>query len=180
MKLSPLGVFVVLLGALAGIFIWVVGYIGLPNGSTHRQLAKNPPIQSSVASASSGSTSGSGQSGTSGNSSGTASNASGGQSGSASAPSQLVNLPKIPASQIHLVDTTAPGYQIFESTCSGCHGQSAEGGFGPPIYAIGKYWSQAQIQAFVTQGRGGMPPKGGLSSDSQVQQVVAWLSQQKG
>ena len=177
MKLSPLGVFVVLLGALAGIFIWVVGYIGLPNGSTHRQLAKDPPIQSSVvASASSGSTNGSGQSSTSGNSSGSTAST----SGSGSAPAQLVNLPKIPASQIHLVDTTMPGYQIFESTCSGCHGQSAEGGFGPPIYAIGKYWSQAQIQAFVTQGRGAMPPNGSLSSSSQVQQVVAWLANQKG
>lgn len=184
MKLSPLGVFVVLLGAVAGIFIWVIGYIGLPNASTHRELSANPPVQSSVAnSATATANQGASGSTAAGTSSGTAASnsasSSGGQ-GSTSAPQQLVNLPKKDPSQIHLVDKSMPGYQIFEQTCSGCHGQSAEGGFGPPIYAIGKYWNQAQLTAFVTAGRGAMPAKGGLSSDAQVKQVVAWLSKQTG
>jgi mono/diheme cytochrome c family protein len=175
MKFSPLGVFVVLLGALAGIFIWVVGYIGLPNGSTHRQLSKNPAIQSSVGgNSATATTTGASSSNTGGTT------ATQGGAGATGAPQQLVNLPKIPASQIQLADKSMPGYQIFEQTCAGCHGQSAEGGFGPPIYAIGKYWNTAQLTAFVTAGRGAMPAKGGLSSDSQVQQVVAWLSNQKG
>lgn len=186
MKFSPLGVFVVLLGALAGIFIWVVGYVGLPNASTHRQLSKNPPVQSSVAGNSatatttgaSSSNSGGSTASSSGSSGGTASST--GSSGATGSPSQLVNLPQIPASQIHLVDKSMPGYQIFEQTCAGCHGQSAQGGFGPAIYAIGKYWNETQLNAFVTQGRGAMPPKGSLSSDAQVQQVVAWLSKQTG
>lgn len=92
----------------------------------------------------------------------------------------LVKLPVIPATQIHLVDASMPGYRIFQSTCSSCHGTSAQGGFGPPIYAIGKYWNASQLQAFVTKGMGQMPPKGGLSSDAQVKEVVAWLSKQKG
>jgi sulfocyanin len=48
MRFSPVGVLIVALGALVGIIIWVVGYFGLPNEVTHRNLAENPPIQSSM------------------------------------------------------------------------------------------------------------------------------------
>ena len=108
-----------------------------------------------------------------------------GASGSATpansqAPQNLVNIPSKPVADIHLVDTSMPGYEIFEGTCANCHGASAEGGYGPPIYAIGKYWNTKQLTAFVEQGRGGMPARGGLPSDAQVKQVVAWLEKQKG
>lgn len=101
-------------------------------------------------------------------------------SGGGAVSAGLVKLPQIPASQIHLVDTSMSGYKIFQSTCAGCHGSSAQGGFGPPIYAIGKYWDESKIDAFVTKGMGQMPPRGGLGSDAQVKQVVAWLAKQKG
>ncbi|MCL6517599.1 sulfocyanin-like copper-binding protein [Alicyclobacillus sp.] len=48
MKLSPLGVLVVALGGLVAIIVWVVGYIGLPNEVTHRNLAENPQVQTSA------------------------------------------------------------------------------------------------------------------------------------
>lgn len=48
MKLSPIGLLVVTIGAVVGIMIWVIGYFGLPNVDTHRNLAANPPIESSV------------------------------------------------------------------------------------------------------------------------------------
>lgn len=101
-------------------------------------------------------------------------------SGQAPLAAGLVSLPKIPASQIHLVDTSMAGYKIFENTCAGCHGQSGEGGFGPPIYAIGAHWDEAKLFAFVKTGMGNMPARGGLSSDAQVKLVVQWLSKQKG
>lgn len=164
MKLSPLGVMVVTLGALVGIIIWVVGYIGLPNAMTHANLKENPPIKTSV-----------NQTEVSTNATG---NATGGQS--SGVPTQIVDIPKKPTSQIKLVDTTDPGYKIFENTCAACHGQSAEGVVGPPLYAIGHYWSETQILGFVKQGMGGMPPNGGLSDPNQVQHVVAWLAKQKG
>jgi menaquinol-cytochrome c reductase cytochrome b/c subunit len=103
-----------------------------------------------------------------------------GATGGSQLSAGLVKLPTIPASQIHLVDTTMPGYKVFESTCASCHGSSAQGAFGPAIYAIGKYWTQPKILAFVTKGMGQMPAKGGLSSDAQLKEVVAWLSNQKG
>ncbi|WP_051662826.1 sulfocyanin-like copper-binding protein [Alicyclobacillus macrosporangiidus] len=48
MKLSPLGVLVVALGGLVAIIIWIVGYIGLPNQVTHRDLAHNPQVETSL------------------------------------------------------------------------------------------------------------------------------------
>jgi sulfocyanin len=47
-NISPVGVMIVTLSALVGIAMWVVGYIGLPNIETHRNLKENPPIASSV------------------------------------------------------------------------------------------------------------------------------------
>ncbi|MCL6444569.1 MAG: c-type cytochrome [Alicyclobacillus sp.] len=89
-------------------------------------------------------------------------------------------IPKIDKSQIHLVDTSMPGYAIFEHTCANCHGSSGEGVVGPPVYAIGKYWNKQQLLDFVNKGMGGMPPKGTLSSEADVKKVVDWLVLQKG
>jgi menaquinol-cytochrome c reductase cytochrome b/c subunit len=92
----------------------------------------------------------------------------------------LPTIKKIDPSQIHLVDTSMPGYKIFESTCANCHGDKGQGISGPPIYAIGKYWDAKQLTKFVDHPAGAMPPKGMLASDAQVKQVVDWLVKQKG
>lgn len=92
----------------------------------------------------------------------------------------LPQLPKIATSQIHLVDTSMPGFKLFENVCANCHGKSGEGGFGPPIYAIGKFWDEKQLYDFVLKGAGGMPARGTLSSDADVKTVVDWLAKQKG
>jgi menaquinol-cytochrome c reductase cytochrome b/c subunit len=92
-------------------------------------------------------------------------------------------LPKIPKkdpSQIHFVDTSMPGYKLFQNTCATCHGPSGEGKNGPPIYAIGHYWDEKKLEDFIQHPAGGMPPKGTLSSDAQVKQVAEWLVKQKG
>lgn len=101
-------------------------------------------------------------------------------SGGGAVTTALPKLPKIPVSQIHLIDTSMPGYKIFETTCATCHGSSGQGIIGPPIYAIGHYWDAKQLMDFVTKGGGGMPARGTLSSDAQVQTVVDWLVKQKG
>lgn len=92
----------------------------------------------------------------------------------------LPQVPAIPVSQIHLIDTTMPGYKIFSTTCANCHGGSGQGGLGPPIYAIGKYWDKKQLLDFVNKGMGQMPPKGTLTNEADVVKVVDWLSKQKG
>jgi uncharacterized cupredoxin-like copper-binding protein len=60
MKLSPAGVIVVVVCALAGIAFWVVGYFGLPNDVTHRNVQANPKLAVSATATnnSSGSSSG--------------------------------------------------------------------------------------------------------------------------
>ena len=90
----------------------------------------------------------------------------------------LVTLPTIPAGY-KFVDTNLPGYQLFEQACANCHGKNGQGIVGPAIYAIGKYWNEAKIQSFVTQGMGAMPPRGTLANDQQVKEVATWLANQK-
>ncbi|QSO45708.1 menaquinol-cytochrome c reductase cytochrome b/c subunit [Alicyclobacillus mengziensis] len=99
---------------------------------------------------------------------------------SGQASSGLPQVPKKDPSQITLVDTSMPGYTLFEQTCATCHGKKGEGGFGPPIYAISKYWNAQQLTQFVENPQGGMPKNGTLTSTQQVQQVVQWLEKQKG
>jgi len=48
MKISPVGVLVVLMGLVIGIIIWIVAYFGLPNADTHRTISQNPPVATSV------------------------------------------------------------------------------------------------------------------------------------
>lgn len=48
-QLSPAGLTVVAIGALVAIAFWVVGFFGLPNDVTHRNLAQNPKLAVSVA-----------------------------------------------------------------------------------------------------------------------------------
>lgn len=99
---------------------------------------------------------------------------------SGQAASGLPQVPKKDPSQITLIDTSMPGYTLFEQTCASCHGKKGEGGFGPPIYAISKYWNAQQLTQFVENPQGSMPKNGTLTSTAQVQQVVQWLEKQKG
>lgn len=48
MKISPVGVMVILFGLVFGIIIWIVAYFGLPNADTHRNISQNPPVATSV------------------------------------------------------------------------------------------------------------------------------------
>lgn len=73
MKKTGVGIIAALACFIGAIAIWVVAYFALPNEVTHRDLAQNPPIATSVGSGSSG-----GQSGTAvaGSSTGTSSGSS--------------------------------------------------------------------------------------------------------
>ncbi|WP_067934356.1 sulfocyanin-like copper-binding protein [Alicyclobacillus kakegawensis] len=48
MKVSPIGMLVIAVGVLVAVACWVVGYFGLPNEVTHRNLAENPKLAVSV------------------------------------------------------------------------------------------------------------------------------------
>ncbi len=79
-----------------------------------------------------------------------------------------------------LMATSMPGYQLFENTCAGCHGQNLEGSVGPELRGIGNVASSSQLLPVITKGfPPNMPPGGGLTNKSQLQQIADWLSQQK-
>ncbi len=165
-QLSGTGVFIVSLGAVVGVGLWIAGIFTLPNSMTHENMKKLPAVGMYQGSSGSSSTSGSSSS------SGGSSSSQGSQSASG------LPFPTQHPSDTKVMDVSATGYTIFQNTCSGCHGQNLQGSVGPSLLGIGNVASATQLQSFITQGKGIMPPSGGLSDPSQVQQVAAWLAKQ--
>ena len=164
MKFSAAGILVVAIGLVAGIIIWVVGYNNLPNNVTHRDLAANPPIQTSVnqtASAGGSSTSSSGGAGTGSSGGGTAG------SGSATASSG---------------GNVQQGQVIFQQQCSVCHGSNGQGASGPPLMGSssalsGGMTQQANLASFI---KANMPlTSPGSLSQQQATDVAAYILSHK-
>jgi cytochrome c551 len=65
----------------------------------------------------------------------------------------------------------ARGSTLFQSQCSGCHGDAGQGGLGPRLAGSGI--DAAQVTAAVQQGRGVMPA--GLVSGQDEADVVAYV-----
>ena len=63
------------------------------------------------------------------------------------------------------------GQAVFQSQCSGCHGDAGQGGVGPQLAGSGV--DAAQVTAAVEQGRGVMPA--GLVSGQDEADVVAYV-----
>ena len=172
--ISGAGASLVALGVVVSLGLWMGAIFGLPN-STNENLAKLPPVAiDPLASSSGGSSSSSASTGTSSNSSGGSS--SGTQSASGG-PDGLPFQPQSPKSKT-LLDTSMPGYTIFNSTCSGCHGSDLEGSVGPELRGIGNVANESTLVSFITSGKGMMPAGGGLTSSAQIKQVADWLMKQ--
>ena len=164
-QISGTGVFIVSLGAVVGVGLWIAGIFMLPNATTHEDMKKLPAV-------------GMYQGNQSSSSSGTSSGASGSSSSTGSQSASGLPFPTQHPTDTKIMDVSATGYTIFENTCSGCHGQNLQGSVGPSLLGIGNVASASQLQSFITQGKGLMPPNGGLTDPNQVQQVAAWLAKQ--
>ncbi len=197
--ISGVGVMIVVIGAVVALGLWLVAIFVLPVSSTNEDLTKLPkvaidPLSSGSSGSTSSSSTGSGSSSSASSSSGSSSSgaaassssgaaasssssSSGGQSAAAPGPNGMPYQPQTPK-DTKLMATSMPGYQIFSSTCSGCHGSNAEGSFGPELLGIGNVANEQKLIDFITAGKNGMPPSGGLSSAAQVKQAADWLMKQ--
>jgi mono/diheme cytochrome c family protein len=71
----------------------------------------------------------------------------------------------------------AAGQQVFADNCSVCHGASGTGGNGgPDLTSIPEAADNAKVVAQVTNGGGGMPAFKGVLSDSDIQNVAAYVT----
>ncbi len=171
--ISGAGATLVALGVVVSLGLWMGAIFGLPS-ATNENLAKLPPVAIDPLATSSGG------SGSSSASTGASSNSSGGSSGTQSAaggPNGMPFAPQSPKSKT-LLDTSMPGYTIFNNTCSGCHGSDLEGGVGPELRGIGNVANETTLISFITKGKDIMPPGGGLTSSAQIKQVADWLMKQ--
>lgn len=164
MKFSPAGILVVVIGLVAGIIIWVVGYSNLPNNVTHKDLAANPPIQTSVNQTASNSTSTTNTSGTS----------TGGTSGASSTGNSTTATTGGSSVQ--------QGQVIFQQQCSMCHGTNGQGGAGPALMGSGSALSgsmtqQSSLTSFI---KANMPlTSPGSLSQQQATDVASFILSHK-
>ncbi len=75
----------------------------------------------------------------------------------------------IPSSQL-----VATGYSLYTQVCSSCHGNNAQGGYGPNLHGLGQ--SNAQVGTVIKNGvKGKMPAFGGKYTAAQQQALVAYV-----
>ncbi|WP_227793546.1 c-type cytochrome [Paenibacillus guangzhouensis] len=68
---------------------------------------------------------------------------------------------------------------VFKANCVSCHGNNLEGAVGPNLQKVGGKLSKGDIDAVVTNGRGGMPSFKGQLSSEEIAGIADWLSTKK-
>jgi|GEM_PF-1055125 Cytochrome c, mono- and diheme variants len=66
------------------------------------------------------------------------------------------------------------GAQVFADNCEACHGPEGSGGAGP---ALAPFDDPQAVERQVRNGGGGMPPFEGKLSDQEIEDVVAYVTQ---
>ncbi|RBW67581.1 cytochrome c551 [Bacillus taeanensis] len=68
----------------------------------------------------------------------------------------------------------AAAEEVYQQTCSNCHGGNLEGKVGPTLKQIGGKYSQEEILDILQNGKGGGMP-GGLVQGEEAENLAAWL-----
>lgn len=177
-QISNQGMFLITMGIVVGVGLWIGVIFEMPNSVTHTNLSKLPPvaIDSTSGGGSSSSATGGSSAGSSGSSTGGSAASGTSSSGGANGLPFAVQSPK----DTVLVDKTMPGYALFQNTCAGCHGNDMQGVVGPELRGIGNVATAAELIPVITKGFNGlMPPGGGLTDPNQIKQIAEWVAAQK-
>jgi mono/diheme cytochrome c family protein len=70
------------------------------------------------------------------------------------------------------------GEQTWQGACAPCHGDKGQGLIGPPL--AGRALDPEQVRTIVTTGRGAMPAVGKGWDDTQLNALIAYVTQQIG
>jgi len=66
------------------------------------------------------------------------------------------------------------GSEVFDDSCSVCHGSDGSGGVGAALGGVDERLSVRNHLSVVWTGRGSMPPFGGILTDAEIAAVVAY------
>lgn len=79
----------------------------------------------------------------------------------------------IPPGEEAVIDTDDPGYELYENSCVGCHGDSLEGGSGPALIGIDE--DKDEIMDIAVNGIGQMPEDIFQGSDEELEQLADFI-----
>jgi mono/diheme cytochrome c family protein len=97
----------------------------------------------------------------------------GGQGHQEGAGKDMTAMGAMPSSQL-----VSAGRSLYTQACSSCHGDNAEGGYGPNLHGLGQ--SDAQIGTVIKNGvTGKMPAFGGKYTAAQQQALVTYVQSLK-
>jgi ubiquinol-cytochrome c reductase cytochrome c subunit len=78
-----------------------------------------------------------------------------------------------PGAGVAVEATVDPAAEVFAENCSGCHGTSGQGGFGPPLAAAG---FASLVAPMVEEGGIQMPAFGDQLSSAEIQGVAQYVA----
>jgi mono/diheme cytochrome c family protein len=87
-----------------------------------------------------------------------------------------------PPPSVALSERGTAGQVLFEDNCTVCHGEDLGGGAGPAL-GFGSQAADKPVEVLETQirtGGNGMPSWGGLLEDSEIADLIAFLSEMQG
>jgi quinoprotein glucose dehydrogenase len=77
---------------------------------------------------------------------------------------------------------SSPGAALYAENCAGCHGANREGmgGSVPPLQGVVQRLGSQTVLETVAGGRGQMPAFGGMLSNDQLSEIIAYLENPEG
>lgn len=72
-------------------------------------------------------------------------------------------------------DAAKAGAEVYETNCSPCHGERLTNSGGMPDLRRLKVEDKEKFLTTVNEGRGQMPPWGGILSDEEISQIWAYI-----
>lgn len=67
------------------------------------------------------------------------------------------------------------GAEVYDGTCSVCHGRNGEGGIGPSVALVADRLTIDEVRTQVHDGKGAMPAFSGTLTDEEIDAVVAFV-----
>ncbi|WP_173916118.1 cytochrome c550 [Halobacillus sp. Marseille-Q1614] len=75
-------------------------------------------------------------------------------------------------------ETAAAPEEMYQQSCSSCHGGDLEGANGPNLQEVGSKYEAEEIQEIIINGKGGGAMPAGLYTGDDAAKLAQWLAEE--